>query len=105
MRMWRKGIGIVFFISLGALVLSWAVMTLWNYSLVPTVGVNPLTYWQAMALLVLMRILVGGFRFGPRHRGPGRWGKWREKWKGMSDEDREKWKEEWKKRCAPKDAD
>ncbi len=100
MNMRRKGIGIGMFILIGAFVLSALVMFLWNFSLVPSLGVNPLTYWQAMALLVLMRILVGGFRFGPRmNGGPGRWGKWGEKWKGMSDEERKKLKEEWKKRC------
>ncbi len=101
MRMRRKGIGIVLFIGLGIFALSWVVMFLWNYSVSPSVGVNNLSYWQAMALLVLMRILVGGFRFGPSmRRGSGKWGKWREKWKGMSDEERDRLKKEWRKRCG-----
>jgi len=100
MSMRRKGFGIVFFVVLGALALSWVVMFLWNFSVAPTMGVGQLTYLQAMALLILMRILVGGFRFGSSmRRGPGRWGRWRDKWKGMSDEERDKLKQEWKNRC------
>ncbi len=105
MRMWRRGIGIILFITLAAFVLSGLVMVLWNFTLVPALEINPLTYWQAMALLVLMRILVGGFRFGPGHRGPRKWGKWRRKWSKMSEEDREKWKAEWRKRCTPRETD
>ena len=103
MIMRRKGFGIILIIGLAIFALSWVVMFLWNFALAPSVAVHKLNYWQAMALLVLMRILVGGFRFGPgMHSGRRRWGKWSEKWKGMSDEERGRLKEEWKKRCSPK---
>ncbi len=89
------------FIILAPLLLllaSAVVMLLWNYSLVEATGVNPLTFWQATALLVLSRILFGGFRFGPK--GGGGPSKWRSKWKGMSEEERKQFRENWKQRCG-----
>ncbi|MGP8215430.1 MAG: hypothetical protein ACLQQ4_07700 [Bacteroidia bacterium] len=79
------------------------VMWLWNCTipaLFPTVGT--LTYWHAIGLLILCKILFGGFR-GGRHRG---WrhrhfarAAWNEKWGQMSEEEKAKFKEEWKTRC------
>jgi len=47
-----------------------AVMFLWN-ALIPTIfGLTVINFWQALGLLVLARILFGGFG----HRGMmGRW--------------------------------
>ena len=39
----------------------WLVMTLWNITLVPATGASVITFWQGLGLLVLSRILVGGF--------------------------------------------
>lgn len=64
-------------------------MALWNEALVPAAGVATIGFWQAMGLLVLSRILLGG-RFG------GRWGHrhhWmREKWNAMSDAEKERFR-------------
>jgi hypothetical protein len=80
------------------------VMWLWNAILPDLVAVNPITYWQAVGLLLLCRILFGNFRkpgpFGnPRnHRRPHSKGHyWKEKWKQMSPEERAEMKEKWKK--------
>lgn len=43
------------------------VMWLWNTILPEIIGVKELTYWKAMGLLVLCKILFGGFH--------GKWGK------------------------------
>ena len=64
--------------------LSAVVMYLWNYALVPSLELNPLTYWQAMAILVLSKILLTGFR----SRGPG--GHWKSKWKSKYQKDLKK---------------
>lgn len=52
----------------GALVLGLAVMLLWNW-LMPALfaGVNSVNYLQAIALLLLARILAGGYRGGHGH--------------------------------------
>lgn len=79
------------------LLLGWAVMLLWNAILPKVAAVSALTYWQAVGLLVLSRILFGGFRGGKPSSGPGM--HWREKWRKMSEEDRARFKEEWQARC------
>lgn len=76
---------------------SWAVFGLWN-AVVPAVfGLKAITYWQAMGLLVLAKILFGGWP-GRRGRrcGPGGWGgrKFGERWAAMSPEEKEKWRSE-----------
>lgn len=77
--------------------LSGIVYWLWNHVLVDVAAVRPVSFWQAVGLLVLSRILFGGFRFG---QPSGRFGgpPWREKWRNMTDEEREKFKAEWRRR-------
>lgn len=96
----RKGIGIFVFGVVAVFGLSAIVMLLWNYAVVPVFNANPLTYWQAIALLVLSKILLGGFHMGSRRGWAAHRNKWRGKWGQMSDEERSKFKEEWKSRCA-----
>jgi hypothetical protein len=43
------------------------VRMLWNWLLPPLFGVPEVTYWQALGLLALSRILVGGFGLGGGH--------------------------------------
>ena len=67
-------------------VLGWIVMALWNW-VIPAVfvGGRAIDYLHALGLLVLSRILFGGFR------GRGGWhgrGAWR-RWERMSPEERE----------------
>ena len=50
-------IGIVLFVFIGGEV----VRLLWNWLLPPLFGVREITFWQALGLLALSRILVGGF--------------------------------------------
>ena len=45
------------FIAIGGTV----VRQLWNWLLPPLFGWRPITFWQALGLLALCRILVGGF--------------------------------------------
>ncbi len=77
------------------------VMLLWNAVLPGVLHVNPLTYWQAAGLLVLCRILFGSFRFGggPPRRFDGPPAHLKDKWMNMTDEEKRKFREEWKKRC------
>ena len=88
----RKPYLIPLFLAIGVAAVSlfgWLVMTLWNAALVPAVGAGIITFWQALGLLILSRILVGGFS-GKGHRG-GR--HWKEKWTGMTPEEKEKFQE------------
>ncbi len=74
-------------------VLGWVVMMLWNW-VVPAlfVGARAIDFAHALGLLVLSRILFGGFRGhgGGRHRRH-----WR-KWEAMTPEEREHFQSAWR---------
>ncbi len=81
--------------------ISLVVMLLWNGILPVVFGIKAITYWQAMGILVLCKIL-----FGVKGGRPG-WGRhhfWekrmREKFASMSPEEREKFKDEFKRRAS-----
>lgn len=97
-----------FFAAAAALALGGIVKWLWNAILPPLLGVSLISFWQAVGLLVLCRILFGNFGRGSMG-GNARWNRegrlqggppWREKWTNMTDEERAKLKEEWRKRCG-----
>jgi hypothetical protein len=58
-------LGILVFVSLGG----WMVKTLWNWLLPTIFGLPQVTFWQALGLLVLSRILFSGLPIGGRGRG------------------------------------
>lgn len=70
---------------------AFVVYKLWNGVLTDVLDVKIITYWQALGLLVLTRVLFGGFpgrRFGP----PGSFGRRRmmmERWQSLTPEQRE----------------
>ena len=77
------------------------VMGLWNAILPAVIGVKSISLWQALGILVLSKILFGGFHGGWRGRhGKERWMEMKQKFSAMSPEEREKLKEEWKSRCG-----
>jgi hypothetical protein len=68
-------------------VLGYVVMSLWNWLLPPLAGWHTLGFGQALALLVLCRILFGGLRGG----GRGHWrNRLRERWEQMTPEEQER---------------
>jgi len=74
-------------------VLGFIVMNLWNWLIPPLFGRPLITFWQAVGLLILSKILFGGL--GRRH-GPPHW-HWRrrmmERWEQMTPEEREKFRQ------------
>src|ERR1700749_1707574 len=97
-RFWmRKVAGFICLAIVGVLVFGGIVMLLWN-ALMPELFHLPLiTFWQALGLLILTKILFSGFRGGgPRSNMKG---KLKEKWMNMTPEEREKFKQEWGRRC------
>jgi hypothetical protein len=78
---------------------SYVVMSLWNSILPAVIHVGTITFWQAVGILLLSKILFGGL--------PGGWGRrqhWKgrmaEKWQNMTPEQREKFQQQWKERCG-----
>ncbi|HLF36160.1 MAG TPA: hypothetical protein VI583_18085 [Cyclobacteriaceae bacterium] len=93
---WRA----IIFLPALVLITGLAVMLLWNAILPGIIHSGPINYWQALGILFLCRILFGGFRFFSNPwRRPYYPSMWREKWMNMSEEEKEKFREEWKKRC------
>jgi Ca2+/H+ antiporter, TMEM165/GDT1 family len=76
---------------------------LWNNVAVPVLHVSTITFWQAIGILVLSKILFSSFS-GGRGGGLGRY-TWRRRmmtsWKDMTPEEKEKFRQEWKDRCGP----
>lgn len=85
------------------LLFTFIVMNLWNSILTPVLGVHVINFGQALGILILSKILFGGFK-GGGDGWRGRRGPWnsqmREKWQSMSAEEREKFKNEWRSRCS-----
>ena len=90
----------VIVVSLGIALISWVVMSLWNWLLPALFNLPSLSWLQALGLLALSRLLFGGLRPGFARRGP-----WREKmrgrWAQMSPEEREKLRSGLRGRCGP----
>jgi hypothetical protein len=89
----RRAPKILVIVALVVTVVAFMVMMLWNW-LIPSLFHGPvLTFWQALGLLVLSRLLLGGFRGRP---GPPPWHwkrRMRERWAQMTPEERERFRQ------------
>ena len=88
---------IVIFIAIGGEV----VLHLWNWLLPTLFGWRQITFWQALGLLALCRILFGGGGFGGRgfHRSNFR-RRMADRWEQMTPEEREKFRQGTRSRCG-----
>jgi hypothetical protein len=79
------------------------VMHLWNWLLPMLFGWRQITFWQALGLLVLCRILFGGFgSHKNEHRSKLREKFYERRWEQMTPEEREQLGQELRRRwCAP----
>ncbi|MBJ6142069.1 hypothetical protein [Hymenobacter sp. BT559] len=99
----KKAFKFVFFAALFIAVAGFVTQSLWNW-LVPSLFHGPLiSFEQTLGLLVLSRILFGGFG-----RGRGSWAQKRRQWKqeiarevsNLSPEERENFRQQMQNRCA-----
>jgi hypothetical protein len=94
----------IFFVAPPAIVLfvflfGELVMHLWNWLLPELFGWHTIGFWQALGLLLLSRILFGGF--GGHGHGPGRKRReMKERWEKMTPEEREKFRQGMRGRCG-----
>jgi hypothetical protein len=104
----NKAIKIIKMTTIGVLcvlLFGYLTMLLWNWIIPSVFNVNPISFWQALGLLLLSKILFGGFggkSWG--HRGGYQWkSRYYEKLSSMSPEDRDRFKaklrEKW---CSPR---
>ncbi len=63
-----RGVKIAMMAVFGVAVFGFIVMSLWNWLLPGIFGLPAIGFWQALGLLVLSKILFGGFRGGPVRR-------------------------------------
>ena len=91
-------LGIVVFTAIGGTV----VMLLWNWLAPALFGLRLITFWQALGLLALCRILFGGFGLGGggshRSRGSSSGRRMTERWEQMTPEERERLRQSWRGR-------
>jgi hypothetical protein len=102
MNMKRKWLyrapGILLMVLAAVALFGFAVQNLWNWLIPAIVGWHAISFWQAVGILVLCKILFGGFR----GRGGGM--HWRhrigERWEKMTPEEREKFSQALRSRCG-----
>jgi hypothetical protein len=102
-----KGICVAAVVTLAVLGFGYITMHLWNWVIPGLTGWHTLDWCHAIGLLILCKILFGGFRKGGRcgcgrggwrHKRHGMWRKrWEEKMANMTPEEREKMKKAWGK--------
>lgn len=98
-RWFARGLKFLAFAVLVVIAAGYLVMTLWNFVLPPLTGWHSLGFGQALALLVLCRLLFGGWR----GRG-GRHHRMRERRAQLSPEERARLRERFG-RCGIERAD
>ena len=86
---------IVIFIAIGGEV----VLHLWNWLLPTLFGWRQITFWQAVGLLALSRILFGGFSSRGFHRSNFR-RRMAERWERMTPEERDKFSRGMRSGCG-----
>jgi hypothetical protein len=105
---WVKRNKWIFFVAPLALVLFiWiggeVVMLLWNWLLPAIFGWKLITFWQALGLLALCRILFGGNGGQRAHRCKSKFST-DESGKQMTPEEREKFRQSWRSRFCGSEA-
>ena len=88
-------IAILIFIAAGGQV----VLHLWNWLLPSLLGVRTITFWQAVGLLALCRLLFGGFGPRPLYRSGFR-RRMAERFENMTPEEREKFRDGMRAACG-----
>jgi hypothetical protein len=95
-----RGLKVLLFVALAATVFSFVLMELWNWLMPVIFGLHAISFWQALGLLVLSKILFSGFR---GWRGfPGDWRmRMIHRWEQMSPEERDKFRAGMRAGCGP----
>ena len=94
-----RGLKFALFAVLFVALFGTVVMRLWNWLAPALFGGHLITFWQAVGILILSKILFGGFR-----GRPGWHPYWRrrmmERWDQMTPEEREKFRQGMRGQCG-----
>jgi hypothetical protein len=96
---WVRGLKFMAFAAIAVAAVGAVVMGLWNALLPDLFGWHMIGYWQAVGLLVLSKILLGGLRGGSGHGMHWR-GRLMERWDQMTDEERAKFRDGMRRGCG-----
>src|SRR6202012_102484 len=78
--------------ALGVFAFSGIVMLLWNGILPAVLHIGTITFWQAAGILLLAKILFGGFKGRGWHGGGWRRRQMWMRWQNMTPEEKEKFR-------------
>jgi len=95
----KRGLVVALIATAAAAVFGFIVMSLWNWLAPGVFGLHAITFWQALGILILSKILFGGFRGRPGHVGHWK-GRMSERWQQMTPEEREKFRSGLFSRCC-----
>jgi Ca2+/H+ antiporter, TMEM165/GDT1 family len=80
-------------------IIPFALLGIAAFTLAVVVHVSTVSFWQALGLLVLSKILFSGFRGA--HWGRHQWkNRMMQRWDNMTPEEKEKFRGEWERRCG-----
>jgi hypothetical protein len=95
----KRGLKVGVIGVLAIAVFGFLVMTLWNWLAPAVFGLHSVTFWQALGILILSKVLFGGFGGRPSHGGH-----WRrrmyDRWQEMTPEERENFRRGMFSRCG-----
>jgi predicted membrane chloride channel (bestrophin family) len=94
-----KALIIVVLATLCFILIGYVVMLLWNWLMPTLFGLHVISFWQAIGILILSKLLFGGFRGRAGHSM--RWrNRLRERWGSMTPEERERFRQSMRGRCG-----
>jgi hypothetical protein len=95
-----KIVKMIVLVILAVTVFGFFTRELWNWLMPSIFGLRAITFWQAIGLCLLGKILFGGFH---KHAGGGGgrgWKRhWEQRWAAMSDEEKERFRAGMRNRC------
>jgi hypothetical protein len=105
-RNWlAKAVMFMVFAPLFVVIFGFVTMWLWNWLMPALFGLHAIRFWQAMGLVLLSKILFGGFQGRAGRRLGGHWrGRMRGRWEKMTPEEREKFRQSMRNWCGAFDS-
>jgi len=94
-----RGLKFALFAVVACAVFGLIVMSLWNWLMPPLFGWRLITFWQALGLFLLSKLLFGGFRGRPGYRMHWR-RRMMERWQQMTPEERDKFRRGMREGCG-----
>ena len=101
------GVGIAILCIVGFGLFIWLFQYLWNWLVPGIIGWRAITYWEALGLFILSKILFKGITWNNNQGShwnrhwKAKWNaKWREKWETMNPEDKERFKQKMREKCG-----